>query len=75
MMLRRERVTKLLYSKHYIIPAMQYGIDNEPVAREAYIAKQHEHNRTIFVSKNGLHIGCLVSCYYAIINHVTCVFH
>ena len=57
-------VTKLLYSKHYIIPAMQYGIDNEPVAREAYIAKQHEHNRMIFVSKTGLHIDCLVSCYY-----------
>ena len=57
-------VTKLLYGKHYITPAMQYGIDNEPVAREAYIAKQHEHNRTIFVSKTGLHIDCLVSCYY-----------
>ena len=57
-------VTKLLYSKHYITPAMQYGIDNKPVVREAYIAKQHEHNRTVCVSKTGLHIECLVSCYY-----------
>ena len=32
-------VTKLLYSKHFITPAMQYGTDNEPVACEAYIAK------------------------------------
>ena len=72
-------VTKLLYSKHYMTPAMQYGVDNEPVAREAYIAKQHEHNRTIFASKaaskTGVHIDCLMSCYYAIINYMTCVFH
>ena len=57
-------VTKLLYSKHFITPAMQYGIDNEPVAREAYIAKQREHNRMVFVRKTGLHIDCLVSSCY-----------
>ena len=34
-----------------ITPAMQYGLGNEPVAHEAYIAKQREHNRTVFVSK------------------------
>ena len=26
-------VTKLLYSKHFIIPAMQYGIDNKPLTK------------------------------------------
>ena len=57
-------VTKLLYSKHFITPAMQYGIDNEPVAREAYIAKQREHNRMVFVRKTGLHVDCLVSSCY-----------
>ena len=38
-----------------------YDHNNEPVVREAYIAKQHdEYNGTVFVSKTGLHIDCLV---------------
>ena len=54
-------VTRHLYGKRCVTPAMQYGHDNEPVAREAYIAKQRdEYNRTVFVSKTGLHIDCLV---------------
>ncbi len=32
-------VTRLLYGKWCVTPAMQYGHDNEPVACEAYIAK------------------------------------
>ena len=35
---------------------MQYGIDNEPVAHEAYIAKQREYNRMVFVRKTGHNI-------------------
>ena len=54
-------VMKLLYGKQCITPAMQYGHHNEPVARDAYIAKQvNEYNRNVFVSKTGLHIDCLV---------------
>ena len=54
-------VIKMLYRKHCITPAMLYGHNNESVAREAYIAKQcDEYNRTVFVSKTGLHIDCLV---------------
>ena len=54
-------VMKLLYGKQCITPAMQYGHHNEPIACDAYIAKQaDEYNRTIFVSKTGLHIDCLV---------------
>ena len=54
-------ITKLLYGKNLITPAMQYGHNNEPVAREAYIAKlRNEHNKTVYVSKTGLHIDCLV---------------
>ena len=49
------QVTRLLYSKQCETPAMQYDHSNEPVAHEAYIAKQHdEYNRTVFVSKTGL---------------------
>ena len=34
---------------------MQWGHNNELVAREAYIAKQRDkHDRTIFVNKSGL---------------------
>ena len=40
---------------------MLYGHNNKPVAREAYIAKQRDgYNKTVFVSKTGLHIDCLV---------------
>ena len=54
-------VIKMLYRKHYITPAMIYGHNNEPVACKAYIAKQcDKYNRTVFVSKTGLHIDCLV---------------
>ena len=36
-------------------------MNNKPVGREAYIAKQHdEYDRTVFVSNTGLHIDCLV---------------
>ena len=49
------QATRLLYSKQYETPAIQYGHDNEPVAHEAYISKQHdEYNRTLFVRKIGL---------------------
>ena len=52
---------KLLYGKQCVTPAMQYGYHNEPVTCDAYIAKEvDEYNRTIFVSKTGLHIDCLV---------------
>ena len=54
-------VSRLLYRKHCLTTAMKYGRDNEAVAREAYIAKQRdEHHRTVFVTKTGLHIDCLV---------------
>ena len=54
-------VMKLLYGNQYITPAMQYGHHNEPVACDAYIAKQvDEYNRNVFVSKTGFHIDCLV---------------
>ena len=54
-------VMKLLYGKQWIIPAIQYGHHNEPVACDAYIVKQaDEYNRTVFVSKTGLLIDCLV---------------
>ena len=40
---------------------MQYGHNNESVACEAYIAKQcDEYDKTVFVSKTGLYIDCLV---------------
>ena len=54
-------VIRMLYRKHCTTPAMLYGHNNEPVAREAYIAKQRdEYNRTVFVSKTRLYIDCLV---------------
>ena len=54
-------VMKLLYGKQWITPAIQYGHHNEPVACDAYIVKQaDEYNRTVFVSKTGLPIDCLV---------------
>ena len=54
-------VMNLLYGKQCITPAMQYGHHNEPVAHDTYIAKQvDEYNRTVFVSKTGLHVDCLV---------------
>ena len=54
-------VIKMLYSRHCITPAMQYGHNNELVAHKAYIAKQRdEHDRTVFVRKTRLHIDCLV---------------
>ena len=54
-------VTKFLYGKQWITPAMQYGHNNKPIAHEVYIAKQRdEYNKTVFVSKTGLHIDCLV---------------
>ena len=54
-------IMKLLYGKQWITPAMQYGHYNESVAHDAYIVKQaDEYNRTVFVSKTGLHIDCLV---------------
>ena len=49
-------VSRLLYGKDCLTAAMKYGHDNEAVAREAYIAKQHEHQHTVFVTKDGLHI-------------------
>ena len=42
---------------------MKYGYDNEAVAWKAYIAKQREHQHTVFVTKTGLHIDYLVSHY------------
>ena len=54
-------VMKLLYGQQWITPAIQYGHHNKPVARDAYIIKQaNKYNRTVFTSKTGLHIGCLV---------------
>ena len=54
-------VMKHLYGKQCITPAMQYGHYNEPVPRDAYIAKQvDKYNRTAFVSKTRLHIDCLL---------------
>ena len=54
-------VSRLLYGKRCLTVAMKYGHDNEAVAQEACIAKQRdEHQRTVFVTKTGLHIDCLV---------------
>ena len=39
-------VSRLLYGKHCLAAAMKYGHDNEAVAQKAYVAKQHEHQRT-----------------------------
>ena len=44
-------VSKLLYDKHCLTAVMKYGHDNEAVAWKAYIAKQHEHQCTVFVTK------------------------
>ena len=50
-----------LYGKQWITPTIQYGHRNEPVACDAYIVKQaDEYNRTVFVSKTGLLIDCLL---------------
>ena len=54
-------VTRLLYGKHCLTPAMKYGQYHEATACQAYITKQHdEYHRTVFVTRTGLHIDCLV---------------
>ena len=50
-------VSRLLYGKRCLTAAMKYGHDNEVVAQEAYVAEQHEHQLTVFVTKTGLHIN------------------
>ena len=53
--------TRLLYGKHYSTPAMKYGQYHEATACQAYITKQHdEYHRTVFVTRTGPHIDCLV---------------
>ena len=44
-------VSRLLIGKYCLTAAMKYGHNNEAVARKAYIAKQREHQRTVFVTK------------------------
>ena len=65
-------VSRLLYGKHCLTAAMKYGHDNEAVARKAYIAKHCEHQRTVFVTKTGLHIDYLVSNYVHLYSALAC---
>ena len=54
-------VNRLLYGKHCLTPAMKYGQYHEATACQAYITKQRdEYHRTVFVTRTGLHIDCLV---------------
>ena len=65
-------VSRPLYGKHCLTAAMKYGHDNEAVTRKAYIAKQHEHQCTVFVTKTGLHRDYLVSNYVHLYSALAC---
>ena len=54
-------ISKLLYGKHFLTAKIKYAHDIEAIACKAYTTKQREHQRTVFVTKLGLHIDYLVN--------------